>query len=828
MGRAFACVVLVVGPLAAQGPPADGFPMPPGAVHRFGDRHARHPDGINAVAVSPDGKLLATAGANTVIVWDVKTMAARCVLRDQPLMQGYFDASGGIAFLPDSRRLLVGVGPGNNFVFDDGRARKMDVARVFDVETGKPAFAIKGPLDFGSSVWVPAGGKEVVVCTTQKITYYSAADGKEVRSVPTGNAYRGALAVAPAANLVALRYERGNESFALFDAGTGKMVFDVPAPQVGRVALSADGKRLAYVTNTDQTVHIHDVAGNTELLTFKLPATAGAAALEFSADRQTLFIGGGGGTIYRWDLKANKKLPNVGNHSSWNLTNLALSPDESVLYSTGFDRVVRRWDLKANKQIPLPDGYVTQTATVPLIDRKTLLIADHRGAIDLWDLGTGKRTKRVQEPKPKSGIDTVAVSADGRWLACGRTTQDVAVWDLQAGKQVKVIRLGSAEDRNPDDHVKRVAFSADGAVLFAATEQTGVSAFDRATGKRLWHVQEHGPWLAVDPKGRWVATATSEDREQVQWVLVNARTGAVVRRLDVTQEPEQPGQVQNFEFPPNVTDLAFTPDGSRLLTAHQDGRVRVWNPETAVEVGRLTGTGNEHASLAVSADGRWVAVGQANYKITVWELASQKLLATIAGHDSEVRDVAFTRDGRGVIGNADLAPVLWTLEVGDAPKADPGAWDVLTTDDGAKAFRTQWALVRDPAAAVKLLGEKVKPAELALDRAQFAKWVADLDSPRFRVREAAERDLGRAGLRVPIGWVRQALLDSTADEPRARLMRVLAERDKPDPREWRLARAIQVLELAGTPEAVALLKSWAAVDGSSVAESAREALARLK
>ena len=74
-----ACAIvigLVAGlPVRAADPPADGIPLPAGAVHRFGNRQARHPDGITGAVVSPDGKYLATLGNTTVIVWDVKTMS---------------------------------------------------------------------------------------------------------------------------------------------------------------------------------------------------------------------------------------------------------------------------------------------------------------------------------------------------------------------------------------------------------------------------------------------------------------------------------------------------------------------------------------------------------------------------------------------------------------------------------------------------------------------------------------------------------------------------------------------------------------------------------
>jgi hypothetical protein len=168
------------------------------------------------------------------------------------------------------------------------------------------------------------------------------------------------------------------------------------------------------------------------------------------------------------------------------------------------------------------------------------------------------------------------------------------------------------------------------------------------------------------------------------------------------------------------------------------------------------------------------------------------------------------------VSNADLSPVLWDLCPKDLPK--DGHWEALASEDGAKAYQGQWALIKDPATAVKLFSEQIKPAELGLDRAKFEKWVADLDSPQFRVREAAEKGLATASLKVPV---------AKSDESRARLGRILAEREKPSPQEWRLQRAVQVLELAGTPEAKVLLKTWAVAEGSPLAEQATAAVGRL-
>ena len=462
----------------------DGVPLPAGAVHRFGNRQARHPDGIIGSAVSPDGKYLATLGNTTVIVWDLKTMAARCVLRDQRVAN-FGDGGARVAFLPDSKRLLVSVQP-DNVYFDSGRASTVEVARVFDIETGKQQFAIKGEPDYWTSAWLAADGKEVAVYSQQAVVYHDAKDGKELRKVACGPELNGLLALAPAANLAAFR-RNDNNTLTLVDVTSGKRPEEFTFENVTRVALTPDGKRMAVVDGAGK-LHVHDLEAKKELFAFNQPAGKGVATMRFSADQKTLYFGGQHGRLYRWDLKANKKLPDVGQHSQWTLTTIALNPDESILYSMGHDRLVRRWDLKTLKQLPLPDGYITQTAVVPLPDRKTMLVADHQGALDQWDLTTGKLVKRLQQQNT-GGIDCVAVSADGRWFAGGKTGQDVTLWDLHAGKQERIIPLVEKPDPKGSDHVKRVAFSADGKVLFTGSGKTGITAWEVPTGKKLWNTR---------------------------------------------------------------------------------------------------------------------------------------------------------------------------------------------------------------------------------------------------------------------------------------------------------------------------------------------------
>jgi hypothetical protein len=178
----FGCLVAIPGDASAQDSPKSAAPadsrLPPGAIHRFGNRQLRHPEPILWTTVSADGKYLATAGESTVIVWDLKSLAAKCVLTDHPVNDPREGAGGAPAFLSDSKFLLV---PVRHERPRGGTDTKADYARVFDVETGKLRFALQTEPGVDVAVWPAAGGKEIAVVQEQALAFFSAHDGKELR-----------------------------------------------------------------------------------------------------------------------------------------------------------------------------------------------------------------------------------------------------------------------------------------------------------------------------------------------------------------------------------------------------------------------------------------------------------------------------------------------------------------------------------------------------------------------------------------------------------------------------------------------------------------------
>ena len=120
-------------------------------------------------------------------------------------------------------------------------------------------------------------------------------------------------------------------------------------------------------------------------------------------------------------------------------------------------------------------------------------------------------------------------------------------------------------------------------------------------------------------------------------------------------------------------------------------------------------------------------------------------------------------------------------------------------------------LDESPGQALALFRERQKPAE-AIPAGRFQPLIADLEAASYAKREAASRELARAGERAHPA-LRAALTAGPGAESRKRLEALLADPGiVHSPEVRRHLRAIELVAGMNTPEARALLAAWAKGD----------------
>jgi hypothetical protein len=186
-------------------------------------------------------------------------------------------------------------------------------------------------------------------------------------------------------------------------------------------------------------------------------------------------------------------------------------------------------------------------------------------------------------------------------------------------------------------------------------------------------------------------------------------------------------------------------------------------------------------------------------------------------------------------GCADSTALVWDLfaESTSHPTAAAGVeagWNDLASEDAALAYRAIHRLANSPSSAIPFMRKNLRPA-FAADAARLARRIADLDSDDFVTREQASAELATFGEQA-VPMYRQALKDRPSLEARRRLEDLL---DKAAMARWnvsgerlRAVRAIEALEMIGTPEVREVLKTLAAGTAEArLTEEARAALKRL-
>jgi hypothetical protein len=221
---------------------------------------------------------------------------------------------------------------------------------------------------------------------------------------------------------------------------------------------------------------------------------------------------------------------------------------------------------------------------------------------------------------------------------------------------------------------------------------------------------------------------------------------------------------------------------------------------------------------AVSPDGRRRASASPDGTVSLIEVSTGRILTTLQSQ-VPVASLSFSGDGKRLTAKGTPGDErIWDIPM-------EILWQDLAGDAAAQAIRS---LAASPE-TVTFLGTKLRPA--ADDAGRIAALIAQLDDDRYAAREEASQTLEALGPQAEPA-LRRILAETKSLEVRARSETLLAALKKPRAmptgEALRTLRAIQLLELIGTPEARRLLETLASgAPGAPSTLDAGTALRRL-
>ena len=209
---------------------------------------------------------------------------------------------------------------------------------------------------------------------------------------------------------------------------------------------------------------------------------------------------------------------------------------------------------------------------------------------------------------------------------------------------------------------------------------------------------------------------------------------------------------------------------------------------------------------AFSPDGRMVALGTDDGKIALWDLFFKVSVANLSSRQGGICSVKFSHDGKLLASASKEGSVVvwdvaqWTRQ--DAPKATqlalaaaPKLWKRLADSDAATAYDAILWLRRNSQAAFDGLDTHLQPVPRGAFK-DMAKWIAALDSDRFKDRQQAMSKLEDCG-EAAVPALESVLAGQPTLETRQRVTMLLNKREGEGlPLDLKRVRAVRML---GTP-----------------------------
>lgn len=559
-----------------------------------------HTNYVRDVAYSPDGANFASAGDQTIRLWDATTGAE--VMK----LAGPQSEVTRISYSPDRARLAGG--------YDD------NAIRIWDTKTGRVISELTGHKGKITDLTFSPGGELLASSDYEAvIKIWDMSTDLEIATLQGHTFTIMGIAFSPDGKLLATVAKE----MKLWDVGTGQEIASLPIEQsIGYgVAFSPDGARLAVANPL--SIEIWDVRNREKLNKF-IGHSDTINRVRFSPDGARLATSSRDGTIKLWDAKSGQELATLKGHGSW-VNSICFNPSGDRLASASHDNTAKLWDLRSYQEIPTLRGHerdVFHAAFSP--DGKRLASGGADGTLKLWDVKAMSMLDSisVESPQPKVFIYNVAFSPDGMRIAAGTSDGTIKLYDPDSGKEMNTLA-------GHNGGVESVAFSPDGTRLASGSGDSTIKLWDLASGEVIGTFVGHESkvyCVAFSPDGARLASTSSDSTIR----LWNVKSGEAIATLKGHSG--------------STYCVAFSPDGKRLASTGADHKIIFWEALTGKQISTFVRHGGPVNSVVFSPDGTRIA-SSTHATLRLWAVESGREVLAGEGHEGHLGRIALSPDG---------------------------------------------------------------------------------------------------------------------------------------------------------------------------------------
>lgn len=427
-----------------------------------------HAGGIHALALSPNGRYIASSGSQdgSVKIWDV---ASGQEIRNFSGFGGVGQGADLLAFSEDSTQVITHENGGAVKVIEVASGR--EVRTVGSLLGGGGAVSTNGRFAAVSEPSESKANRSAIMGGSHALSILELSSGKIIWTLPDSEMQKPVAISQDGKTVVTIKTDIGLSSSSSVMGTIGStlgsivgmgsffessqvptfkqelLVWNVPAKKLRRTlpyiamsegisgTLSPAGRYLVTEAPTDRTLHVLDIETGKPAVSISMQVSgmkgmAMTHAMNFSPDGKVLAVAKGDGLATLLEFPIGREIKQL------DATSLNFSPDgRTLIVGPRGGGAPYLEDRETGKETRLAGGVSEVSDLAFTADGRSVVAGMHGGSAKLWDLATGQLVRTFDCPDGMA-VTSVAVSRMQPLLATGCVNGSAWGWDLASGKQL--------------------------------------------------------------------------------------------------------------------------------------------------------------------------------------------------------------------------------------------------------------------------------------------------------------------------------------------------------------------------------------------------------